>query len=382
MMNKVYFARTPDYSLDTVYDSVKSILLYYGMDKMVSAEATILLKPNMLSRSVPDKAVTTHPAVVDAVMKALTEMGAKAENITIADSGGGPSNPALNAASYKTCGYTDVAVKYGAKVYTKYETVTVKTDGVMVKEFELLEPVVNSDIVINLAKFKTHVMTGMSAAVKNLFGCVPGLKKAEFHMRFPDKEPFSAMMVDLCQTVNPTLTIVDAVTGMEGDGPGSGNPVYLGMLVAGDNPYYTDLAVCNMMGFDPMHPPIMAQAINRGLVPDKLPQDCIRGDTDLYAKLENFALPHSYRIDFGDRVPRALRWATPTVEKFLAPKPKIKKAACIGCGKCHDICPGNAIKIVNKKAIIDYNKCIKCFCCHEMCPVKAIDVKRSIFFNI
>ncbi|MBQ8604419.1 MAG: DUF362 domain-containing protein [Oscillospiraceae bacterium] len=381
-MNNIYFKITPSYEMDCVYSSVREILEFYNISSIITPDTTILLKPNMLSRSAPEKAVTTHPAVVEAVIVCLKEMGAKGENILVADSGGGPSNVAVHAASYKTCGFADVAARYGAKIYTKYETATVKTDGKIVKEFELLAPVVNSDVVINLAKFKTHVMTGMSAAVKNLFGCVPGLKKAEFHMRFPDKENFARMIVDLCETVKPTLTIIDAVTGMEGDGPGSGTPVHLGMLIAGDNPYYTDLAVCNMMGFNPMQPPIMAETIKRGLVPPVLPADCVCGDVRLYKKLENFTMPQSYRIDFGDRVPRALRWATPTVEKYLAPKPKVKKSACIGCGQCRDICPQKTIKIVNKKAIIDYNKCIKCFCCHEMCPVKAIDVKRSVFFNI
>ena len=381
-MDKVYFKAVAGYDLEVLCRSVRDIMLYYGMDRRISADTKILVKPNMLSRSAPDKAVTTHPAVVEAVLVVLKEMGAKGENIIVGDSGGGPSNPALHSASYKTCGFADVAARHGAGIYTKYETVTVKTDGRTVKEFELLSPAVNSDLVINLPKFKTHVMTGMSCGVKNLFGCVPGLKKAEFHMRFPDKENFAGMLVDLCETVKPSLTIVDAVVGMEGDGPAGGTPLPLDMLIAGENPYYIDLAVCNMMGFDSLQPPVMAEVIKRGLAPAQLPDDCLRGDVQLYRKLENFRLPQSYRIDFGDRVPRALRWATPAVEKFLAPKPKIKKADCIGCGKCRDICPQNAIKVVNKKAIIDYNGCIKCFCCHEMCPVKAIDVKRSIFFNI
>ena len=381
-MNKVYFSSVPSYDADTLRRSVEEIMLYYGMDKKVTGDTKILLKPNMLSRSAPEKAVTTHPAVVDAVITVLKQLGAKGENIIVADSGGGPSNPALHTASYKICGFADVAERHGAKIYTKYETVTVKTDGRMVKEFELLAPVVNSDIVINLPKFKTHVMTGMSCAVKNLFGCVPGLKKAEFHMRFPDKENFARMIVDLCETVQPTLTIADAVMGMEGDGPSGGTVRPVGMLIAGENPYYIDLAVCSMMGFEVMQPPVMAEIVKRNLAPAEFPSHCISGEKHLYRKLENFRLPRSYRIDFGDRVPRALRWATPTVEKFLAPKPKIKKSACIGCGRCGDICPQNAIKIVNKKAIIDYNRCIKCFCCHEMCPAKAIDVKRSVFFNI
>ena len=252
----------------------------------------------------------------------------------------------------------------------------------MVKEFELIAPVVNSDIVINLPKFKTHVMTGMSCRVKNLFGCVPGLKKAEFHMRFPVKENFAEMIVDLCQTVQPDLTIVDGITAMEGDGPGSGIPRHLGLIMAGTDCHLIDLVAANIIGFNPNNPPILSAAIKRGLVPRKLTEDMLAGDVHLAQTAADWVLPASYSVDFSHRVPRALRWATPTVEKLLAPKPKIVKNKCIGCGQCRDICPQHTITIKNGKAAIDMSACIRCFCCHEMCPVKAIDVKRNIFFNI
>ena len=154
MTDKIYLRATESYDESAVYNSIKEILLYYGMDSRINAGTTIVLKPNMLSRSVPEKAVTTHPVVVEQLIILLKEMGAKAENITIADSSGGPQNPAVLAANYKACGFARVAAKQGVNLYTKLDAVTVKTDGVMVKEFELLAPVVNSDIVINLPKFK------------------------------------------------------------------------------------------------------------------------------------------------------------------------------------------------------------------------------------
>ena len=381
-MNNVYIKEQAGYDAATLTDSVRELMLWGGMDKKISADTTVLLKPNMLSRSVPEKAVTTHPAVVEAVITVLKELGAKSENITIADSSGGPQNPAIVAANYRGCGFADVAARQGVNLYTKLESRQVKTDGVMVKEFELIAPAVDSDIIINLPKFKTHVMTGMSGAVKNLFGTVPGLKKAEFHMRFPEKDNFSDMIVDLCQCVNAHFTIVDGVLAMEGDGPGSGNPRWLNLLMAGENPYYIDGVITTMMGFDLQKPPIINAAVKRGLLPAVLPADVVCGDTYLYRKIEDFAMPKSYRIDFADRVPRAIRWATPAVERLLAPKPKINTKACIGCGKCRDICPGHTITITGGKATINMKNCIRCFCCHEMCPVKAIDVKRSNFFKI
>ena len=381
-MNNVYIKKQNSYNLRQVTTAVSEILQWGGVDEKINADTTILLKPNMLSKSTPDKAVTTHPVVAEAVINRLLSFGAKAENITIADSSGGPQNPVVIAANYKGCGFADVADRCGVNLYTKLESTTVKTDGVMVKEFELLTPVVESDIIINLPKFKTHVMTAMSGAVKNLFGTVPGLKKAEFHMRFPDKDNFSHMIVDLAQTVKPHFTIVDGIVGMEGDGPGSGMPREFGILLGGENIYYIDAVICNMMGFKITTPPIMAAAVKRGLVPMQLPEGTVQGDVEVYRPVENFVMPKSYGVDFSHRVPRPIRWATPTVEKLLAPKPKINKTACIGCGKCRDICPQHTITVDKGKASINMKNCIRCFCCHEMCPVKAIDVKRNIFFNI
>ena len=381
-MNNVYIKKQDSYILEDVVSSVREILLWGGIDKKISADTTILLKPNMLSKSSPDRAVTTHPSVVEAVIILLKEFGAKASNITVADSSGGPQNPMILAANYKVCGFADVASRQGVNLYTKLESKTVRTDGVMVKEFELIAPAVDCDIIINLPKFKTHVMTAMSGAVKNLFGTVPGLKKAEFHMRFPDKDNFSEMIVDLCETVKPDFTIVDGIVGMEGDGPGSGIPRKFGIMLAGENPYTIDGAICSMMGFELTRPPIMNAAVKRSLIGENFDSALLCGDTEMFRQIDNFVKPQSYRVDFSDRVPRAIRWATPTVEKLLAPKPKINKSACIGCGNCRDICPQKTITITDGKAVINMKNCIRCFCCHEMCPVKAIDVKRNIFFNI
>ena len=381
-MCKVVIKEVDSYDSRTVYIAVKEILLQQRINQLINRDTKILIKPNMLSRHTPDKAVTTNPVVVDSVIGVLKEFGAKGENITLADSSGGPAGRGVIQGNYNTCGFSLVAEKRGVNLYTKMSSRALKTDGVMVKEFEVIRPAVESDVIINLAKFKTHVMTGMTGAVKNMFGVVPGLKKAEFHMRFPDKENFANMLVDLCQAVKPTFTIVDGIQAMEGDGPAGGSVRNLGLLLAGSDPYKIDLAMAYIMGFDPENLPVLKAAIDRGLAPTKLEMTDITGDVQRYKRCEGYILPRSYRLDFGDHVPRALRWATPAVEKFLAPKPKINKSKCIGCGKCRSICPQKTIEIKDKKAVINLKNCIKCFCCHEMCPVKAIDIKRSSFFKI
>lgn len=381
-MCKVIIKETENYDEAVVLNSVREIMLQQRINTIVSSETKVLLKPNMLSRSAPDKAVTTNPAVLNGVITVLKEFGVKAENMLIADSSGGPSSAGILNGNYNTCGFSLVSENQGVDIYTKLKAVNIKSEGVLVKEFEVIEPVCQYDVIINLAKFKTHVMTGMSGAVKNLFGVIPGLKKAEFHMRFPDKDNFANMLVDLCETVKPTFTIVDAVVGMDGDGPAGGNAKKLGFLMAGTNPYYIDMAICHMMGFDVKNVPVMNAAISRGLAPQKLKANMVIGDIWLYKPIEGFVLPASYSLDFKQNLPRAISWATPFVEKLVAPKPKINKSQCIGCEKCKNICPQHVITMKNRKANIDLSHCIKCFCCHEMCPVKAIDVKRSVFFNI
>ena len=381
-MEKVLIKKADRYNTQLLLPIVHEILSWSGVADKVSRQTKILLKPNMLNRAAPQKVVTTHPAVLDAVITALKELGAVAENITVADSSGGPESRIVLRGNYKTCGFTDITDKHGVNLYVKQSAVTVKTDGKIVKSFELLEPAVNSDIIISLAKFKTHVMTGMSGAVKNLFGLVPGLKKAEFHMRFPDKANFADMIVDLCETVKPDLTIVDGIIGMEGDGPAGGDPRHFDMILAGTDPYSIDLSIAYMMGFERSRLPIARAAISRGLCPSEANPGDIEGDVGVFKPIENFKMPKSYGVTFSEQLPRALNWATPAVERLLAPKPRINTKKCIGCGKCRDICPQQTIAIADGKAKINLKNCIKCFCCHEMCPAKAIDVKRNVFFNI
>ena len=121
-MSKVYLKQADSYDHSVLYPAVKEIFLWSDLPQRINGDTTIVLKPNMLSRSAPEKAVTTHPAVVEVVIELLREMGAKAENITIADSSGGPQNPAVITANYKGCGYTDVAARQGVNLLLKVLT--------------------------------------------------------------------------------------------------------------------------------------------------------------------------------------------------------------------------------------------------------------------
>ena len=339
---------------------------------------TVLLKPNLLAKHAPDKGVTTHPNVVRAVARAVKRRGAA--RVVLADSPGGVYNPALMQSLYKVSGMAAVCEEEGLELYTacRWGSRPVP-EGAVAGEFTLLEPVLEADVIIDLPKLKTHVMTGCTAAVKNLFGCVPGLQKTEWHMRFPDKERFGEMLVDLLLTVKPDFAVLDGITAMEGDGPGGGVPRFAGLLLAGEDLPAMDLACCHVMGLDPMRVPYLAAAHRRGLCPAAFDPAWVEGEA--LERVPDWQLPSSYTgggtgsTDFAERVPALLRPLAKKAEGWIAPHPVIAQAKCIGCGKCAEICPQHTIA-VGRTARIRAAGCIRCFCCHEVCPVKAIDVKQ------
>ena len=304
MGKEVHCYSVPDYASAALAAAVEDIFAQSAAARALGPRSRVLVKPNLVAKHAPEKAVTTHPAVLDAVCAALRRRGV--ESITVADSPGGLYNPAVMKSIYKASGLLAVCERHGALAYTACEAAPRKTDGVRVKEFSLLRPVLEADFIIDLPKVKTHVMTGMSCAVKNLFGTVPGLQKAEFHMRFPEKEPFGEMLVDLCETVRPQLIIADGVLAMEGDGPAGGTPRALGLVLGGEDAYAVDLAVCRLMGLPAMRVPYLAAAHARGLCEAALEEALLRGDTQAAAPVADYKLPAGFAdISFADKAPRA-----------------------------------------------------------------------------
>ena len=391
----IAITRAADYTPAVCEAAVERVFALLQAPKAIGPDTKILLKPNLLSKSAPEKAVTTHPEVVRAVIHACVRRGARPQNITLADSAGGLYNPTVVAALYRVSGMAAVCAEEGVNLYTACESVTVPvSDGAVVREFELLRPVREADFIIDLPKFKTHVMTGMTAATKNLFGCIPGLKKAEWHTRFPDRERFGQMLIDLLLTVKPAMAVLDGIIGMEGDGPGGGEPRSVGLVMGceGDELPLLDCAVCRLMGLEFTRVPYLAAAAQRGLVPAAGfdPAELV-GDADAFVPLTDWQLPSSFAnggagsTDFADsrtRIPAFLAPVARYAEKWIAPHPVIEQNKCIGCGRCAEICPRNTIALKNNKAKIRTKDCIRCFCCHEMCPVKAIEVKKLRVFGL
>ncbi len=379
MDDKVYFASVPDHRQDQVDRVVEQLFCQLPAAGALAGKK-VLLKPNLLAKHAPEKAVTTHPAVVRAVIRAVKRRGAA--SVMLADSPGGVYNPAILKGIYKASGLAQVCEEEGVELYTGCAWREVPAQGRLARQFSLIEPVLDCDVLINLPKLKTHMMTGLSAATKNLFGCIPGLQKAEWHMRFPDKERFGQMLVDLLLTVKPGFAILDGILAHEGDGPSGGTPRLTGILAAAEDHLQMDLALCQMIGIQPEAVPYLKAAIDRGLCAARFDTAKAAGQAQLCAPIPHFRLPSSWgSVDFADKSPRALRWAVPAVERMLAPRPVIAAKRCIGCGKCAEICPQQTIAVKNKKARIQRARCIRCFCCHEVCPVQAIDTRRSLLLK-
>jgi uncharacterized protein (DUF362 family)/NAD-dependent dihydropyrimidine dehydrogenase PreA subunit len=387
----VVLARAAQYDQAVCDAAVETIFAALPCTQKLGPGTKVLLKPNLLAKHTPDAAVTTHPAVVRAVIRACLARGAKPENIIVADSAGGVYNPGQMKSLYKVSGLADACAQEGVSCYSACQSGLRKTEnGKVVTEFELLQPVLEADFIIDLPKFKTHVMTGMTAACKNLFGTIPGLKKAEWHMRFPDKDRFGNMLIDLLETVKPDMAVMDAVVGLEGDGPAGGDPRPVGLLLGGEDLPNLDLACAELMGLDAMRVPYLSAAHARGLCAERFDHADLAGDTDAFAPVENWKLPSSYaggsgaNTDFAasKSVPHLLQPIVAWGEKKAAPHPVVNRAKCIGCGKCAEICPQHTITVANGKSHINPDHCIRCFCCHEMCPVKAIDVKKMRIFGL
>ncbi len=383
MKDTVYMKAVESYDTELVTTAVEE--LFQGCTVAMGPETKVLLKPNLLSKSAPEKAITTHPEVVRGVIRACRKRGV--ENIVIADSAGGLYNPKQCQALYQGTGMAKIALEEKVSLYTDCQWVEVPCQGKVVSSFRIIKAVAEADVIINLPKFKTHVMTGMTAAVKNMFGCVPGLEKSQWHTRFPQREDFGEMLLDLYGLLPPSFNLLDGILAMEGDGPGGGEPRQSRILLSSENPLHLDLVVAEMMGYTGSDIPYLSAAMKRGLCAERVDTAWLQGDKELFAPIPNWVLPKSYQgvvtanTTFSQFLPKPLQGLGRAVERHMAARPVVKGELCISCKKCSEICSKNAIDFVKGKAVIRKKACISCFCCHEVCPVKAIDVKQSRIYN-
>ncbi|MGL5438872.1 MAG: DUF362 domain-containing protein, partial [Filifactoraceae bacterium] len=329
---------------------------------------SIFLKVNLLRKQTPDKNITTHPTVVKAVCEYIIENGGKP---IIGDSPAGPFNKAALEGIYDASGLALVAKETGAKLNYNFDFTEINfINASMLKNFLVIDGVLNADMVVCLAKFKTHGMMTYTGGVKNLFGVIPGLTKAKYHVKLESPTNFANHLVDICEFIKPIFTIIDGIEAMEGNGPNSGFTRKLGYILAGENPYDVDEVALKIAKIDPALVPTSVVARNRGLVSCNI--DCNLVNEDL-KKIEPFVLPESISVNFvSGRMPNFI---ANMIVGLVKSKPIFDKTLCIGCGHCERICPAGIIEVKGSKAVYSSKECISCFCCHEVCPVHAINIK-------
>lgn len=374
MSQTVSILRCDSYD-DTLVRSVidRSFQNLGGIERYIKPGDKVLLKLNLLMRKRPDDAVITHCAFARALAAAVQEAGGI---VTIADSPGGLYNETILKSIYQAGGFIKLAEELGVSLNydTSYQTVSYPA-GHIVRSFPIIQPILDADVVITVPKLKTHMMTFFSGAVKNMFGSVPGIYKAEYHFSIPDKEEFCGMLIDLCCLTRPHLAFMDAVWGMEGEGPSGGIARKFGAVLASDNPFALDLAATDMVGITPQEAPTVAISIARGLCPASVDKLDLKGDALDSLRISDLVKPPLGTTDFLDRkfIPKRFSRA---VNAFLSPTPVFDQSICIKCEECMHRCPAKAIRMTPYPTL-DRKKCIHCFCCQELCPKRAIRARRT-----
>ena len=329
-----------------------------GMKRFVKKNEKVLLKVNLLSGKAPEKAVTTHPEFVRAVARAVRAAGGEPY---IGDSPAGPfSKRSLNKA-YARSGLEALARE--EEIPLNFDTGVKKLDipnGTRLQRAPICRYALDADRIIALPKLKTHSFQYMTLACKVMYGAVPGFTKAKYHAQFPRRVRFADMMLDILTVVKPDLYIMDGILGMEGQGPGSGDPVKLDLVLASTDCVAMDISVCKILGVEPVGIPALKRAKVRGLWPEGIDYP-IQEPGNVACK--GFRLPNTAdHLLTGKKPPR---------------KSPVVTDKCTACGDCESICPKDAVAVKGRTAEVAYSKCIRCFCCHEICPEDAI-LLRSV----
>ena len=365
---KVYIEKIEKYDFDKIYGFLGRVTEKSGVWKSLENKKTILLKPNLLGAFKPEKAVTTHPVVLEAMIKLLLE---HKKTVWIGDSPGGS---VLVQKVWRETGIEAIASKYNLNL------VNFNSGGIITRKngkfvFNISKYFFEADAVINVAKYKTHSLMSYTGAVKNLYGIIPGLKKSDFHRQNPEVEAFAKVISNLYEIAKEKVVfnVLDGIWGMEGEGPSAGIPRNFGVIFASEKAAVLDFIASQMMGFSLEQ----LQYVSESLETDEI-------------KPEQIIIPEEWK-NFKFRNVKIKR--INTFLKILAYSPQFVKDAfvrlfqyypdfnekCTLCQICVKTCPMQVMKVEKgkKHPTIDYNQCIKCMCCHEVCPESAIFVKKS-----
>ncbi len=380
---KVVLVPCSNYESEQVYQCLcAGIQQLGGMEKLIDKKEKILVKPNFLSAALPEKAVTTHPAVLEGLFRILCE-----EGYLQVQYGDSPGHGSCQAAAGKI-NLEPVAEKYGIRRANMEEEVfTSFPEGRTAKEFYFAKGVTETDTIINVCKMKTHALERVTGAVKNVYGFICGARKAAGHVKYPNASVFARMLADIHRCTDIRLHIMDGITAMEGNGPGSGTPIAMNVLLFSTDPVALDSVFCHLVYLDPQMVPTCVQGREMGIgtwkkeeiqLIEVLPEGRSREIT--MEEMQKCYGNPKFDVDRTGRKKTLLSRYADYMTR-LARKPVIDKENCIRCGICVSHCPvpGKAVRFQKGQGqppVYDYKKCIRCYCCQEMCPRHAIHVKR------
>jgi uncharacterized protein (DUF362 family)/Pyruvate/2-oxoacid:ferredoxin oxidoreductase delta subunit len=378
-MTKVYLSPCREYDASEIQEKMTLGLSDLGISSGMLQGKRVLIKPNLLRASAPEKAVVTHPEFFRAAVRLVKAWGGQP---MMAES---PAFQPLAKVMRKT-GYDCVAEEEDCEVADPQVTEVLFFDGpARFKRFEISKAFFDAEVVINLPKLKTHGLTYLTGAVKNLFGLIYGLNKSQWHLRAQSREEFSGFLLDLYAALlqgqgRPKMFIhmMDAITGMEGEGPGSsGVPKQIGALLIGQDALAVDAVAVKLVDLDGNEVHTLTEGGKRELGTADLDGIQILG-----SRLDDLVV-YGYvpSKSSGDPSPVS-RWplSTKFFKNLLVERPVPSKERCTLCYQCKAICPGGAIQKSNdgeRVPLYNYDKCIRCYCCMEVCPEAAIGLKRG-----
>ncbi|MGM9625295.1 MAG: DUF362 domain-containing protein [Eubacteriales bacterium] len=379
----VFVRQCGQYERTELIRAVSDAMEALGLTKERFTGKKVAVKPNLVMKKPTEAAATTHPAVLDALLSYLDDCDCA--DVVIAESMGGPYTEAALRGVYSVCGIDEAVNGHKARLNYDIHAETVPApDGLACKMFDIITPIRDADIIINVCKLKSHSLTRMSGAVKNTFGTVPGLTKFEYHARFPDYADFNKMLVDLSAMLHTNavmLDLCDAVVGMEGNGPTGGTPRRIGCILASRNPFCLDTVASALLNCEHAVP-MIEEAVRRGYCPQNAEDVRIAGDDWKSLVLHDFAPP-----DTAHTGRNPLHWLPNLfggrLYRWFSPRPVIRTSTCVGCGECVRSCPVHTIELITdkksgkKKAHIKPGICIRCFCCQELCPLNSVDIHKN-----